>query len=598
MDGINKFLKKTYSLSKNTTELVNSKRRREKLEKNKWVNQKVKWDLDSLTNIFLSRFSDILDLDENNEKIKKEKFLNIFKRKIFSENIIKEENIPESYWKLQLRIITKRWQAGDLPNWELSSDFKKAEFEKIVYEQKESLNQWIDYFSDSTANYHIWLKYWAFRSILGLQSFDKSKSKFTKRNNKTVAHFPELNREALAYVFEFIEKKINWEKLEKPNESVYYKDFEKIIKKESFAELYSFAVKEANKGNIDNLKNIKWKWKKYDKWSDHLELVNDIKWKNTWWCTVWESTAKSQLEKWDFHIYFSEDKNGDNTIPRIAIRMEWNNISEIRGIDDNQNFDPNIWHKLKEKISDFWNEWKKYEKKVDDMELLESIYERFEKIENSSELNLETNELEKLYWVNWKNIEGFGYSKDPRLEKILSIRNRKKDLVRIFNCKEDEISSSKEDVLYWKEIVFFDWNLDLDLLFLEKTPEGFKFPENISGGLYLNSLKEIPEGFKFPENIWGGLYLNSLKEIPEGFKFPENIWYDLILKSLKEIPEGLKFPENIWGDLNLMSLKEIPEGFKFPENVWYRIYLFKLNKKDSEKLKKERPDLINKIVTN
>ena len=47
-----------------------------------------------------------------------------------------------------------------------------------------------------------------------------------------------------------------------------------------------------------------------------------------------------------------------------------------------------------------------------------------------------------------------------------------------------------------------------------------------------------------------------------------------------------------------MSLKEIPEGFKFPENVWYRIYLFKLNKKDSEKLKKERPDLINKIVTN
>lgn len=61
--------------------------------------------------------------------------------------------------------------------------------------------------------------------------------------------------------------------------------------------------------------------------------------------------AKSQLEKGDFYVYYSE-KDGANTKPRIAIRMENNKIGEIRGIQENQNLDPYMIDTLEAKLKD------------------------------------------------------------------------------------------------------------------------------------------------------------------------------------------------------------------------------------------------------
>ena len=55
--------------------------------------------------------------------------------------------------------------------------------------------------------YPTWLKYYAIRSITGLAEFDKEKHEFKKRSKNTRSVFPDLNREALAYVLDAIEKK-------------------------------------------------------------------------------------------------------------------------------------------------------------------------------------------------------------------------------------------------------------------------------------------------------------------------------------------------------------------------------------------------------
>ncbi len=61
--------------------------------------------------------------------------------------------------------------------------------------------------------------------------------------------------------------------------------------------------------------------------------------RNTGWCTAAEETAKYQLSKGDFNIYFSLDANGNATVPRAAIRMDGPEIGEIRGVRPSQNMD-------------------------------------------------------------------------------------------------------------------------------------------------------------------------------------------------------------------------------------------------------------------
>src|SRR3990167_8163794 len=54
--------------------------------------------------------------------------------------------------------------------------------------------------------YPDWLKYWVMRSVVGLSSYDKDEKHFPSRDETTTNPFPDLNREALAYVLDAVEK--------------------------------------------------------------------------------------------------------------------------------------------------------------------------------------------------------------------------------------------------------------------------------------------------------------------------------------------------------------------------------------------------------
>lgn len=123
-----------------------------------------------------------------------------------NEYVIKPENIPDSYFETQSRIARERGEG----NIEISPERKNQLINSVIKDQESSLDNWINYFiSPEADHYPMWVKYWAFRSMLKLSLYDKEKKSFGLRGKNTVAPFPELNHEALANVVDKIDKGVN-----------------------------------------------------------------------------------------------------------------------------------------------------------------------------------------------------------------------------------------------------------------------------------------------------------------------------------------------------------------------------------------------------
>ena len=336
--------------------------------------------------------------------------------------------------------------------------------EIAIGDLESSIDQWITYLSDPAEPYPMWFRYYAFRNILNLGEYDKDKREFPKRSKGTFKLFPEIDRGALAYVEEMMEASRNPEVLNRIREAQKSEfqtpeadllNTEKVLTftKLSFANQYAEAM--SKKGYISpELRAItEGQWVKYDKGSDPKPLWASIQNKGAAWCTKGYPTAKTQLEGGDFYVYYTLDKKGEPTIPRIAIRMQGNQIGENpRGVfDAKQNLEPNMVDILEEKLKDFGPEADKYKKKSEDMKKMTAIYDRSvlvdKKTDEKTYLNpaLTKDDLIFLYEVN-SSIEGFGYEKDPRIAEIRSKRNQQEDLPILFDCRQDQIAFKPSDL--------------------------------------------------------------------------------------------------------------------------------------------------------
>jgi len=314
-----------------------------------------------------------------------------------------------------------------------------------------SLEEWMDYFASSDSKYiPRELKYWIFRSVLGLQESVKildgenERLEFPKRSKGTAKPFPEINGEALSYVVDAVKKRLD-------DQHVYFDDdatredrerFARALDKMDFAELYAWSNELHNPAPERLLRVTKGRWVRYTQGPDWKALTRDIRGKGTGWCTAGEFTAKEQLEDGDFYVYFSLDDDGKPTIPRLAIRMlGQNRIAENpRGIAYRQNVDGDIAPILEEKLREFGPIGDAFRKKSSDMRELTEIEQ---KIFEGKPLDKE--ELTFLYEVN-ASIEGFGYSEDPRIKKLREQRDEEADMPTIFGCDKHQIARSIEQV--------------------------------------------------------------------------------------------------------------------------------------------------------
>jgi len=218
------------------------------------------------------------------------------------EFVIKPEEVPESYFENQKRMAREQGH-GDV---EIDQGVRDQNIEVIISDQKSTLDNWVDYFTSADADaYPTWAKYWAFNSMLKLSGYDKENKTFAKRDKGTVAPYPDLNREALAYVIDKIIKKVNKEAIPEQADNP---EFKKLLDRANFGKLYAYAIEKITPTEENELLNTKGEWIKYPQNSDHMPLVESLQGHGTGWCTAGESTAQAQLQGGDFYVYYSYDK--------------------------------------------------------------------------------------------------------------------------------------------------------------------------------------------------------------------------------------------------------------------------------------------------
>ena len=421
------FLKKKYNLH-NTPEVKAAARRTEIRE-----GEKVSQNPNEQMQNYLDRFKEIIDRKNPADR---EQGMEALKRVLYRNFVTKEDEIPEGYYQNQARIAREQGH-GDI---EISDEQKKQLAEVVIADQRSSLDLWTDYLASKDATYPDWLKYYAFRNVVAMGSYDKEKKQFGSRSKETVKPFPDLNREALAYVLDAIEKKTNKEHVDLDHlEGEQRQNFEKLLAGESFPKLYAWAIDKLTPASQEQLMVTKGEWKKYEQGEDHMGLVKSLQGHGTGWCTAGESTAKSQLENGDFHVYYSQDAEGHSSVPRAAIRMQGDQIAEVRGIAEQQNLDAYIAPVVEEKMKEF-PDGKSYEKKSQDMKMLTIV-------ENKSKLGQKLNkeELVFIYEINGE-IQGFGYERDPRINEVRELRNPIEDAPVVFECSPDQIATSIADI--------------------------------------------------------------------------------------------------------------------------------------------------------
>lgn len=415
---------------------------------------------------YLSRLEEIFDV----ENPKHETRVEFLKNKLHENFIVKSDDIPDSYFKHQQQIARERGH-GDI---EITVQMREETANTIIHDQEQSLDAWVDYLGSNDATYPNWLKYFAFRSITKLAEYDKEKKEFKKRSKGTTAMFPDINREALAYVLDEVEKLNKKEARENTGDEKW----EKLLKTANFGKLYAHAIETITPATEEEKENVQGEWVKYEQGSDAEPLYKSLQGHGTGWCTAGESVARAQLQGGDFYVFYSNDKSNQPKVPRVAIRMASGEIAEVRGVEADQNLESSMAEVAKEKMKELPGA-EKYEKKVEGMRRLTEIektfadylseikkinkeifeiehtgsrgkgteaesvqYERYKKIKSDLYLlNLETKKIELtkeelifLYEID-SPIEGFGHKKDPRIEELRNLRDSASDFSKILGIE-------------------------------------------------------------------------------------------------------------------------------------------------------------------
>ncbi len=474
------------------------------------------------------------------------------KRYYYKKYVISANDIPDSYFKNQEQIALNRGYG----HVHYDEKTKSKEKEIIVKEQEESLDSWLDYFASSdTEHYPTWFKYFCFQGMIRIGYFDKEKNQYTKRTKNTIKPFIEINREAIAMVYDLLMKYLK-------KESLGDKSLEQLINSGSFSKMYAYCIRKLDSIKKNSFNSDDGIWKKYNQGSNPNILFNDIHGKGTGWCTAGGiETAKKHIDGGDFYVYYTKDEKGEYTNPRIAIRLEANSIAEIRGIAENQNLELNMEKVVEEKLKEF-SDAEAYKKKVKDMEMLTYIYTKWQQ-----KLELTKEDLHFLYEIDSKII-GFGYKKDPRIKEIIETRDKKIDFSKIFDCNPNQISLTEEEALKGN-IIYHYGELNLDYL---TSAEGLTLPQSVGGNLFLSSLTSA-EGLTLPQSVGDDLDLESLTNA-EGLTLPQSVGGTLYLSCLTSA-EGLTLPQSVGGNLDLRSLTSA-EGLTLPQSVGGNLTLIRL----------------------
>lgn len=383
---------------------------------------------------YLGRLDKIVE-DERGWELLKRKILKEFTIDANDEGTLTK--VAHGLYESEKRIAIEQGRGRDIE--QLGSDEEIInKYKTLVHEkqdiQEKSLQAWLDYLHQNDAEYPTWFRYFVVRNLERMGTLDKEKGEYSKRNSNTVAPFPELNSEALGFVYRMLTTGVGHQEFNTEPEK--REELIKLVQKKDFIKLYTFAQIETA-GQL-NRESIQGEWVKYNQGSDHHILEDALRGKGTGWCTA-EGSAYAHLQGGDFYVYYTRGTGGIYSEPRIAIRMDGDSLGEVRGVNHRQELEPQLLDIAQEKYHSLPG-GEKYDKKSEDMKMVTKLTQKQEKGEPFTK-----DDLTFLYELN-SPIEGFGYEKDPRIEESRKQRNLEEDLPIIFECTENQIAYKKEDL--------------------------------------------------------------------------------------------------------------------------------------------------------
>ena len=328
-------------------------------------------------------------------------------------HVIKSEDVPESYFAFQRRIAREQGH-GDI---EITPDMRRQLIEAAQADQRGSLEKWVEYLGGDDGSYPDWFKRFAWDSVTKLGAYDKEKAKFDRRDATTVAPYPELNREALAYAYDTVKK------FHVLGEKIDDNKLTQILKEGSFGRLYAHAITEVTPDNPELLNSVEGSWTLFNQTHDPRtarRLSGSLQGHSTGWCTAGESTAAAQLSAGDFYVYYTRDEDGRDTVPRVAVRMQNGEVAEVRGVLPNQNMEPIMADIVNEKLRTLPG-GEQYVRRAEDMKRLTDLENA---LQNNPDMILGSTDLAFLYELN-RDIDGFGYERDPRIDEIRARRGER-----------------------------------------------------------------------------------------------------------------------------------------------------------------------------
>ena len=344
-------------------------------------------------------------------------------------HVIRAEDVPQSYFAFQQRIAREQGH-GDI---EITPDMKRQLIEAAQADQRGSLEKWVEYLGGEDGSYPDWFKRYTWDSVVKLGAYDKEKAKFDRRDSSTVAPYPELNREALAYVFDTVNK---FHVL--GDQQVDDAKLKQLLKEGSFGRLYAHAAEATAPDNPELRNDIRGSWKKYAQTNDPRiarHLSGSLQGHGTGWCTAGESTAAAQLGMGDFYVYYTRDEDGKDKVPRVAIRMQNGEVAEVRGVNAAQELEPVMADIASEQLQGLPG-GEQYIQRAADMKRLTAIDNLLSK---DPDTVLSKDDLLFLYEFD-RDIQGFGYERDPRIDEIKAKRGER-DLPEIVRLLPEVLSN-------------------------------------------------------------------------------------------------------------------------------------------------------------
>lgn len=340
-------------------------------------------------------------------------------------HVIDAKDVPDGYFELQRRIAREQGH-GDV---QITSEMRRQMTEAVQVDQRVGLGKWVEYLGGNDGGYPNWFKTYTWTSVTKLGTYDKDKSEFQKRSRGTTAPYTELNREALAYVYDVLNKsRVQGEQV---NGGANDAQLQKLLKGGNFGKLYAHAVLEVTPDTPELRNEIRGSWTMFNQTDDPRtarRLSGSLQGHGTGWCTAGESTATMQLRGGDFFVYYTRDEDGKDTVPRAAIRMEQGEVAEVRGVNAAQELEHEMADITAERLKDLPG-GEEYIRKAHDMKRLTAIEK---KTATDPDVSLTGEELRFLYELDHE-IQGFGYETDPRISEIRAKRGDadKPELARI-----------------------------------------------------------------------------------------------------------------------------------------------------------------------